>query len=64
MQLIEFGYKEMGWTLHSVKGIPLTNLIVGKNSAGKSKTTIEQARASCEKRCRQISLFGENHWMV
>lgn len=37
MQLIEFGYKEMGWTFHSVKGIPLTNLIVGKNSAGKSK---------------------------
>lgn len=38
MRLINFGFKENSWHLHTIEGIQPSNLIVGKNSAGKSKT--------------------------
>ncbi len=38
MKLIKFGFKENSWHLYPIEGFQPSNLIVGKNSAGKSKT--------------------------
>ena len=58
MLLLSFSYKTSGWELVNLDALKLTNLLVGKNASGKTRT-IKALQNVTSFLCMKSVIFGD-----